>query len=573
MKDLSTHSLPTRAQTLTRSRERRREGWRSTTGWALALALMAAGAWLLRGPLDLPEKPQAVEPGPVSSAAANTRATRTVGVKAPPSLRHHEYFPLPENDWAQPWLGNDTGRRTPVDEEILLSISGRVLDTDGNPMVGAAVHARSFLVEPPTARARRDGATYAGADGYYTLTGLPSGEYRIAADVAGYARTEITARTGARNADLVLQEETTMWVYGQLTGQGGSALQGARVTVNLSPPLSVSTDAQGWYEVPVRLTENVASLDLRFEHPRHVAQSRRLEETRWAQTGEAELNVALEPISLTTTLTGRLETTAGEPVAGETLSLYSPSLMRGAEGMSGKDGTFSIPDVVLAPDYMVAVRPRGNYKDLTIRGVGIGSDAELWIQLTPLELGTLVGRMTDVHGNPVPNFTLIVHNTTTPGRTLPVTSDALGNFAVENAPLGELVFETPSLPSFSITTAAPGLWVQKIPIVLDLGPYELDGRVLDADGFPIPAREVALSWARTHGGVRSTAIRRTVADADGYFWFAGLGPGPHLISVQAPGFETARVEQDVGANRREIVVKLTRAEDPVRTAWRSNGAR
>jgi len=115
--------------------------------------------------------------------------------------------------------------------------------------------------------------------------------------IAGTARAEITVRSGAHSADLPLQQERTMWVYGQLTGEGGRSLQGGRVTVDLSPPLSVSTDAQGWYEIPVHLSERVTSLDLRFEHPTHVAETRRLDETQWAQTGEAELNVALEPIS------------------------------------------------------------------------------------------------------------------------------------------------------------------------------------------------------------------------------------------------------------------------------------
>lgn len=86
-----------------------------------------------------------------------------------------------------------------------------------------------------------------------------------------------------------------MWVYGQLSGEGGRALQGARVTVDLSPPLSVTTDALGWYEIPVHLPEGVTSLELRFEHPTHVAEARRLDATQWAETGEAELDVALKP--------------------------------------------------------------------------------------------------------------------------------------------------------------------------------------------------------------------------------------------------------------------------------------
>ncbi len=436
-------------------------------------------------------------------------------------------------------------------------LSGRVLDGDGNPLHGIPVRARlERLFEPLTPLDPTEGSAATDAKGQYAIGGLADGLYRITAEAADYARAETTARTGTADADLVLHWEKTLWVFGRLTSQEGRPLAGARVTPNLSPAIAVPTDAEGNYEVSVSLPEAVSGFDIRFEHAEHVPQSRRLDEASWEATGNVELNLVLEPISRTTQVAGRLRSTTGEAVAEETLILYSPSLMRRYEAVSDQDGAFRIPEVAIAPDYLVSVRPRGPYQDHTQRDLPITAPTELAIALVPMESGDLFGRMTDVAGKPVPNFTLMLHSTSAAGRTLAVTGNEGGEFAVADVPFGELVFQTHGLPFFRITNVILGPDPPEVPIVLDVGSHEVRGQVLDEAGFPLAAPEVYLTWSHGRGRVSSTAVRRTAADADGFFRFVGLGAGPHAITVNAPGYRTGRLDHYVGARARPIILQL-----------------
>jgi hypothetical protein len=80
--------------------------------------------------------------------------------------------------------------------------------------------------------------------------------------------------------------------------------------------------------------------------------------------------------------------------------------------------------------------------------------------------------------------------------------------------------------------------------------------VLDETGFPLAAPEVNLNWSHTQGRVNSTAMHRTTADAEGYFRFGRLGAGPHVISVNVPGYQPGRLDYNVGNQTREIVLQL-----------------
>jgi hypothetical protein len=571
---------------------------RSPSGWTLLLilALVAAGILLAVDPfgwLSIPPSPTLTkgEAGPASakdpsshSLNGSAQAGAAMVSQAPRNGSAHS---SPARGWGQigarattpnnpaepaiarggaglsdplagepPNLG--VAQREPPPPPEPPSLAGRVLDGEGNPLIGIAVQTQGDrFFGPLTPEARTEGTAFTGGNGQYAIAGLAEGEYQLSAEAPGYGRAETRARTGTADADLVLHAEKTLWVYGRVTSRGGKALQDARVTPNLSPAISVPTDAEGYYETVVRLRDVQSSFDIRFEHPLHVPQSRRLDESSWEPSTAVELNITLEPISQTTTVVGRLQSITGEAVAGETLILYSPSLMRRVEAMSGPDGDFRIAEVAIAPDYLVSVRPRGPYQDYTRRDLAIAGPTDLLIPLEPLESGPLFGRMTDVWGNPVPNFTLMLRSTSAASRTLAVTGNEQGEFAVADVPFGELMFQTYGFPFFRIIAVNRGPETEgEVPIVIDWGPYEVRGRVLDETGFPLAAPEVNLNWSQTQGRVNSTAMHRTTADAEGYFRFGRLGAGPHVISVNVPGYQTGRLDYNVGNQTREIVLQL-----------------
>lgn len=450
-----------------------------------------------------------------------------------------------------------------------LSIAGRVLDQDGYPLVGEAVTARTenvFDSEAGTAVSGGEQWTTTGANGFYAIRSLDNGQYRVSAGDSGYARAELVVRAGVKNADLVLEREKTLRVYGVVTDTGGQVLRGVQVIPNLSPAIPKLTDKKGQYALSVGLRQSTPSVQVRFEQGGYEPQVFRLEDSDWKATGGVELDAALVPLTSTTEVGGTLENAAGEPVAGETVVLYSPGLRQRYEAVSNGRGEFSAAEVAVADDYLLVVRPSGPYQDYTQSPLRIAADhpADLRIVLSPQESGEFVGQLTDAQGDPIPNFTLMLHGESTAGRTLRVTGDGQGKYAVDGVPYGGLIFETHSYPYFRISNVqlVPNTDAT-LPLVIDWGDHEIQGRVVGGSGAPLAVPEVYIGWSYESNGMRSTSLRRGLADARGRFRFANLGPGRHTISVRAPGFRSAQLEYDVGTAANSVTVRLEEAEDDV----------
>jgi len=533
-----------------------RQRGESRLGWIIALALLATSILLTADPFGWFLIPHSFDPRMEAVGEAPPATSRGTGKQAP--LNAHP-----------PRQGQDTGRAAGIRDEWgqigsaamprqAFALAGRVLDGEGFPLSGIAVRAggeRFFGPVRPEARA--EGSGFSGDGGLYAITGLAEGQYRVSAAAPGYRPAETTARTGAGDVDLVLEAEKTISVHGRVVTHGGAPLGGARVIPNLSPAIATLTDSRGNYQAGVRLNAYLSGFDIRFEHPQHLPQSIRLDERHWQSTDAVELNISLEPIAGTTRVQGVVEGTTGEGIGGETVILYSSSLMQRYEAVTGGGaGAFDFPEVAMATDYMVSVRPVGPYRDYARRDIEIMNPTELLIRLDPLEEGSLHGRMTDVRGKPVPNFTLTLRSTIAARRSQEVTSEDNGEYEAYDVPVGSLVFQSDTSPFYRITALKRSVEEEEVPIVLDWGPYEVRGRVLDEMGVPLLAPEVYLTWSHTQAGVRSTAIRRTASDAEGYFRFQGLGSGPHQVTVSIPGYRTGRMNHNVGNTGRDIVVQL-----------------
>ena len=182
---------------------------------------------------------------------------------------------------------------------------------------------------------------------------------------------------------------------------------------------------------------------------------------------------------------------------------------------------------------------------------------ELNVVAKTYEFGEVSGQILNTNGLPIADFDLVLRNTKSQKPNKLVSTDELGNFEVPFAPAGELVIASRSEPSLLVQ----GLRLRSgenlyLPLVLDWGEHEIRGVVVDAQGIPVPASRVVLQWANQADDIKTRAIRRTTSDMQGQFAFGNLGPGPHSLRIDAPGFSTVDMIHDLSRDGYELEVRL-----------------
>ena len=169
--------------------------------------------------------------------------------------------------------------------------------------------------------------------------------------------------------------------------------------------------------------------------------------------------------------------------------------------------------------------------------------------------GRVSGQRLRVEGNPISNLKLALRSLVS-NRTVEITGDSRGRFAVHELPEGEVVFQQQQMPNFTIKGIRVSAGEEaRVRLVLDVGSQRIDGRVLDPVGYPLPVANVALLWEHVERGVRSSSRRAAVADANGVFSFSGVGPGMHSIVVSVPGYKTLWKDHD-SMEQAEVVLQL-----------------
>ncbi len=447
-----------------------------------------------------------------------------------------------------------------------LSISGRVLNSDGEPVAGIAITATSknlfytdeYQVDPSFKDQQR---AQSDINGFYEFQYLADGEYEMRTEPTEfYSAGKRLVRAGVDSANLVLVErEQELRVYGIVESVYSELLEGARVVPIGQSARSTSTNEGGEYGLTLKLKAHQQNHILRFA--REGFQERRLT-VSFNDVREVEkirIDVQLEPISTLAEVIGSVEGDDGLAVSGEVVQLYSSVLKRQYLAVTNHTGGFSFPEVEIAMDYRLSIHPKGPYRDYAEKDLQVTVEGlYLEVSLECLNHGTLTGRMVDLDGNPVPGFGLWLRSINVVNQQpVQVTGDQGGYYFIKDVPSGDLTFESHSFPLFNISGIHMPVGAEKnVELVLDWGSYVIRGSALDVMGNPVPATEISLSWFHRGNGVRSYSIRKTIADADGDFLFTRLGTGLHTISINAPGFKTTVLEHEVDVGWDEVVVQL-----------------
>ena len=354
------------------------------------------------------------------------------------------------------------------------AIGGRVLLRNGAPVPNMNVTARAYrnasdrgapgLQRSVAASARSD------ADGRFEIGGLPVGEYEISTrDSDQYVAASAIVRAGADSAVLYVAENRMQRIDGVVTSTNGERLAGVKIVSSPGSSNKMLTDLQGHYALTLKQQSVVGRRYLRFLLDGYQESRLALEGNIFDQDELLTVNATLTPLSETVTVSGRVSDEYGRAVAGERVQFHSRSRYATYQTMSGPNGDFRVDGVAVSDDYRVWVRSKDQYGDYNEEAVAlVGGQHYLDIVLHSLATGTVRGRVLDGQNNPVADFHFWLRSANAQGRTLEVTADMDGWFAVEQVPAGRLTLGTRSQPQVRITghelTAGA---VQYIDVVFD----------------------------------------------------------------------------------------------------------
>ena len=289
-------------------------------------------------------------------------------------------------------IDGDVTRDVVLKQGLFYPVSGHVLDTDGNPVSGASMHAWSFLLPYE----RGEGTT--SSDGSYSMP-LKPGTYWVSArppDGIDLATRAVNVRVaGYTDLDIVLEPGVVL--TGQVAGPDGEPETQVSISARRMPEAyqaaftSVAED--GTYRMIVERGTYTLEIDP-WEEDGFLEQ--RISDVEI--TGDMTFDVALGTGS---TLSGIVTDPEGAPIPGAMVSVWnSDGLWSMESAVTAEDGGYRIDG--LRPDsYTVSVGPPDDSQlsSEVVKDVAVGEDRVLDIELGP---GLVIaGRITDVDGDPV----------------------------------------------------------------------------------------------------------------------------------------------------------------------------
>jgi hypothetical protein len=361
-------------------------------------------------------------------------------------------------------------------------------------------------------------------------------------------------RTGADDANLVLNENRDVAIHGTVTNTRGEPLEAVSVTRVDRSAVAATTDQDGRYRLQLPSGGRGRTCKLAFELEGYGGRILSLENSALVGRSEIRLDARLEPLESLVVVEGKVSNPAGVPVPGETVFLVGKQHYQAATDETGR---FSITEVDAHATYQLWISPNGPYQKVK-KQVQVGAEGlkvDVVLESERSEYSSLSGRMIDVGGNPVPHFSLWLRSSNNSARKpILVTGDGSGSFSLPEAPVGRLTFTTVSDPRLTINglDLSPG-GAENVELVLDSGGYEIRGRVVDSFGNPVAAPRLTLEWSHHGSGIQSLSLRHGTTDAYGFFVFKQVGPGLHSLSVDAAGFEAAKLEAESPG---DLVVQL-----------------
>jgi hypothetical protein len=442
-------------------------------------------------------------------------------------------------------------------------IAGAVLERSGAPAGGLRIALKARrLFDQRAGVAPPEQTTTTNERGAFAFGSLPDGEYELRTEkTERYDSASALVRAGTDAAVLVVEpgSRASVSIRGVVESASGGAIEGVRVEAIGPSSVSTVSDPRGAYALQVPVTTRLESTALRFRHPNYREERWSIADGQWLSDFDVVGNVRLAPRDSGVSVTGVVTGIDGTPVSSARVQLDSPSRARGYRGVTDQTGRFALAGVDAAADYRLWVRPQASFKDAVLERVVVDAAAlPFQIELEPIDMATLRGRMVSPNGAPLAGFTLwltAAYGAT--ARGVAVTSDAEGRFVVENLPEGPVTLQTRAAPLISVS----GIQLRSaassdITVAIDVGTYRLDGRLLTGAGAPVPGAQLSLEWSTAGAGITSRSSRQTMTDADGFFVFTQIGAGMHTLMTSVAGAGSVRLQQPVGPDMPPLEIRL-----------------
>lgn len=416
--------------------------------------------------------------------------------------------------------------------------------------------------------------TRSGPDGTFTVRPAPAADFRIAAIAPRYVtslRMVARGEAGARPIEILVRPAAS--VAGKVVDDQRRPLAGVKVRAyDASPrpatgtPSSVLTGDDGSFTL--RRLASAETLRVLASHPDFETLS---VGDLGLKPGEARAGLSLS-LRRGAVITG-VVSAADAPLAGASVSLSPGRAAYAAPPRSlsqpqwswprattGADGRFRIGG--LAPgDYSVTVSKVGYAGETRDAAVAEGKGPDpLSIALGPEAV--IAGSVRGKKGGGVSDQNVSAMAVDATVRSSGSARTLLdGSFRIEalkaGVPYNLFMYGSGSnAPKKTVTPPADGVEI------VAAGAGRIAGRVVDADGHPVPEFQVSALTDRTSGGANWVSpVRQDVSSETGEFVLENVPAGALEVSVVAKGYQAARVggiTVEEGETRSGVEVRLAR---------------
>ena len=444
-----------------------------------------------------------------------------------------------------------------------LEARGRVVDSAGQPVVGAEIHVSQpergggrMMIQLGGMNRERPDAT-SGADGTFRVAGLEAGEYAAAVTRDGYAtkRLPVVKVESPGPSDwgsIVLPAGTP--IVGAIRNSKGEAVVGAEVFAfgEGSGPRDTTSDLEGKFRLD-GFGERPVMLNVRADG--YASLLRRV---------TPSLEEVVFVLKTSGTIRGRVEDAGSKRPLTDFSASYTEAqagfaggvrmVMAGAgeneKTFQSTDGTFELSDVPPGKWNVRASSP--GYRPADVSGIEVGEgETKEGVVLSLKKGGVVTGRVLDPRrGAGVPNASVTWSESSDAsgfgaaaammarmsGDAIAATTDADGRFRFEGLPSGRLTI-TAEHPDFLEASKRVELDGEAaVDLTLSIG-GSITGTVMGKDGRSgVPGAQVLLEAQGTGMGFGGDSAR---ADASGNFLFEHLKAGRYAVSARSNAGTTA----------------------------------